>query len=96
MKKIFKSIVALLCCGAIFASCEQEVPEVNMSVDITSIEAEAQNPEDVAVYKIEDGRLIMLNSIDMKSEEMVINTLDLSRTMNDIYSEYIQLSNVTR
>lgn len=54
------------------------------------------NPEDVAVYKIEDGRLIMLNSIDMKSGEMVINTLDLSRTMNDIYSEYIQLSNVTR
>jgi hypothetical protein len=32
----------------------------------------------------------------MKSGEMVINTLDLSRTMNDIYSEYIQLSNVTR
>jgi predicted ATPase len=54
------------------------------------------NPEDVAVYKIEDGRLIMLNSIDMKSKEMVINTLDLSRTMNDIYSEYIQLSNITR
>ena len=53
-------------------------------------------PEDVAVYKIEDGRLIMLNSHDIKSGETVINTLDLSRTMNDIYSEYIQLSNVTR
>ena len=27
MKNIFKSILALACCGAIFASCEQEVPE---------------------------------------------------------------------
>lgn len=49
MKNIFKSILALACCGAIFASCEQEVPETEMSVDLTSIEVEAQNPESVAV-----------------------------------------------
>lgn len=49
MKKIFKSFITLLCCGAIFASCEQEVPDTKMSVDLSSIEAEAQNPEEVAV-----------------------------------------------
>ena len=49
MKQIFKSIVALLCCGAMFASCEQEVPKAEMSADLTSIEVEAQNPEEVAV-----------------------------------------------
>ena len=49
MKQIFKSIVALLCCGAIFASCEQESPKAEMSADLTSIEVEAQNPEEVAV-----------------------------------------------
>lgn len=49
MKQIFKSIVALLCCGAMFASCEQEVPKAEMSADLTSIEVDAQNPEEVAV-----------------------------------------------
>ncbi len=50
MKKIFKSLVALLCCGAVFASCQKDAaPEVNMEVDVTSIEAEAQNPEEAAV-----------------------------------------------
>lgn len=49
MKKIFKSIVAILCCGALFASCQKEAPEVNMSVDVASIEVEAQNPAEAAV-----------------------------------------------
>ena len=49
MKNIFKSILALVCCGAIFASCEQEVPETEMYTDLTSIEVEAQNPESVAI-----------------------------------------------
>ena len=49
MKNIFKSILALVCCGAFLASCEQEVPETEMSVDLTSITAEAQNPEAVSV-----------------------------------------------
>lgn len=49
MKNIFKSILALVCCGAFFASCEQEVPETELSVDLTSITAEAQNPEPVSV-----------------------------------------------
>jgi hypothetical protein len=49
MKKIFRSIVALLCCGAIFASCEQEVAPVELSADLTSIEVEAQNPAEVSV-----------------------------------------------
>ena len=50
MKNIFKSILALMCCGAIFASCnkkEAQAPEI--SADLTSIEVEAQNPEEVAV-----------------------------------------------
>lgn len=49
MKNIFKSILALVCCGIFLASCEQEIPETKMSVDLTSIDVEAQNPEDVAV-----------------------------------------------
>lgn len=49
MKNIFKSILALVCCGAFLVSCEQEVPETEMSVDLTSISAAAQNPEEVAV-----------------------------------------------
>ena len=55
MKNILKSILALACCGAIFASCEQEVPETEMSVDLTSIEVEAQNPESVAVTLSDDS-----------------------------------------
>ena len=49
MKKIFKSIVALLCCGVVLASCEQEVAPVELSADLTSIEVEAQNPAEVSV-----------------------------------------------
>ena len=59
MKKIFKSIVAILCCGALFASCEQEAPEVNMSVDLPSIDVEAQNPESVAVTLTTDANWIL-------------------------------------
>ena len=59
MKKIFKSIVAILCCGAVFASCEQEAPEVNMSVDLPSIDVEAQNPESVAVTLTTDANWIL-------------------------------------
>ncbi len=59
MKKIFKSIVAVLCCGALFASCEQEAPEVNMSVDLASIDVEAQNPEPVAVALTTDATWIL-------------------------------------
>lgn len=59
MKNIFKSILALVCCGAIFASCEQEVPETEMSVDLTSIDVEAQNPESVAVSLTTDANWIL-------------------------------------
>ena len=60
MKNIFKSILALACCGAIFASCEQEVPETKMSADLTSIEVEAQNPESVAVTLTTDASWILI------------------------------------
>ena len=46
MKNIFKSILALMCCGAICASCnKQEAQAPEMSADLTSIEVEAHNPD---------------------------------------------------
>ena len=59
MKNIFKSILALVCCGAFLASCQQEVPETEMSVDLTSITAVAQNPEEVAVTLLTNASWVL-------------------------------------
>lgn len=44
--------------------------------------------EDIAVYKLQDGGLVSLMAIDNDSEEYVINTYDLSDTMERIFDEY--------
>lgn len=46
------------------------------------------NKDDLRVYKLEDGKLETLNAIDSLSGDVIINTLDLSKQMDNIYSEY--------
>lgn len=50
-------------------------------------------PENVAAYKVYDGSLINLMATDEESNQNVINTLDLSEIMEDIYNDYEALSN---
>lgn len=47
---------------------------------------------DIAAYKVTDGRLVDLMATDDESGEMVINTFDLSETMEDIYNDYEALA----
>ena len=47
--------------------------------------------DDMDAYKIEDGRLIPLMSTDNESGQYVINTLDLSDSMEQIYNDYINI-----
>ncbi len=44
--------------------------------------------DDVAAYKLVDGTTINLLATDSETEEVVINTIDLSMTMENIYNEY--------
>ena len=44
--------------------------------------------EDIAVYKVQEGRLFSLMATDNDTGEYVINTYDLSDTMERIYSDY--------
>lgn len=48
--------------------------------------------DDIAVYRIHDGRLTSLMAKDNDSDEYVINTYDLSDTMEHIYDEYQRIS----
>ena len=50
------------------------------------------NPENIASYKLIDGTLIDLMATDEDTQQLVINTLDLSEIMEDIYNEYESLS----
>ena len=45
-------------------------------------------PENIAAYKVVDGSLINLIATDEDSGQCVINTLDLSETMEDIDNDY--------
>lgn len=49
-------------------------------------------PEKVAAYKVSDGSLINLMATDEECNQEVINTLDLSEIMEDIYNDYEALS----
>ncbi len=49
-------------------------------------------PENVAAYKVSNGSLINLMATDEESNQEVINTLDLSEIMEDIYNDYDALS----
>lgn len=46
------------------------------------------NPRDLAAYKVTNGRLFNLMATDEDSGQQVINTLDLSEIMEDIYNDY--------
>lgn len=49
-------------------------------------------PENMAAYKVSDGCLINLMATDEECNQEVINTLDLSEIMEDIYNDYVALS----
>lgn len=49
------------------------------------------NPHDIAVYKVANGRLQDLKAISNYNNQVVINTIDLSETMDAIYQEYLSL-----
>lgn len=49
-------------------------------------------PQNMAAYKVSDGNLIDLMATDVESNQEVINTLDLSEIMEDIYNDYEALS----
>lgn len=49
-------------------------------------------PEKLSVYLVNDeGETVDLMSVDNQTGETVVNTIDLSETMGEIYSEYIRL-----
>lgn len=50
------------------------------------------NPDNLAAYKVTDGGLMDLMATEEDSGQMVINTLDLSEIMEDIYNDYEALS----
>ena len=50
------------------------------------------NPDNLAAYKVTDGGLMDLMATEEDSDQMVINTLDLSEIMEDIYNDYEALS----
>lgn len=49
-------------------------------------------PENLAAYKMTDGTLMNLMATDEETGQQVINTLDLSEIMEDIYNDYEALS----
>ncbi len=49
-------------------------------------------PENMAAYKMTDGTLMNLMATDEETDQQVINTLDLSEIMEDIYNDYEALS----
>lgn len=49
-------------------------------------------PEDIAAFKVTDGGLMDLMATDEDTEQQVVNTLDLSEVMEEIYNDYESLS----
>ncbi|MBQ7689942.1 MAG: ATP-binding protein [Muribaculaceae bacterium] len=50
------------------------------------------NPEDLAAFKVSNGGLMDLMATDEDTNQLVVNTLDLSEAMEDIYNDYASLS----
>ena len=50
------------------------------------------NPDEIAVYRMDDGEVEPLMAIDNKTEHHVINTIDLSETMEDIFDDYVSIN----
>lgn len=49
------------------------------------------DPKELSVYNVVDGRLQDLMAFDVESGEWIVDTDELSETMNAIYDEYISL-----
>ena len=49
-------------------------------------------PGEIAVYRMDDGEVEPLMAIDNKTEHHVINTIDLSETMEDIFDDYVSIN----
>ena len=49
------------------------------------------DPSNIAVYKVVDGHLENLIVEDNASEQVVVNAIDLSETMDHIYERYVSL-----
>lgn len=49
-------------------------------------------PEDIVAYKVIEGHLVNLMATDEDTGQQVINTLDLSEIMEDIFNDYEALS----
>ena len=49
------------------------------------------NASDIAVYRIYEGQIQNLMSENIATGETIVNTMDLSEDMEDIYNEYINL-----
>lgn len=49
-------------------------------------------PDEIVAYKVIDGTLMNLMATDEETGQQVINTLDLSEIMEDIYNDYEALS----
>lgn len=49
-------------------------------------------PNQIAAYKVADGKLMDLMATDEETGEIVINTFDLSEIMEDIYNDYDALA----
>lgn len=50
------------------------------------------NPKDIAAFKVTDGGVMDLMATDEDTEQQVVNTLDLSEIMEEIYNDYESLS----
>lgn len=49
------------------------------------------NPDNLAVYKVANGQLQDLKATSNLNDQIVINTIDLSETMDAIYQDYLSL-----
>ena len=50
------------------------------------------NPDEIAAYRMDDGEVEPLMAIDNKTEHHVINTIDLSEMMEDIFDDYVSIN----
>lgn len=48
-------------------------------------------PEELSVYRVFEGQVQNLMSRNIQSGEVLVNTMDLSEDMDDIYNEYVSL-----
>lgn len=68
------------------------INELNVLIKASYYEKEvAIRSDQIAVYKVVEGRLENLIALDNDSCQVVVNALDMSETMDNIYQRYIAL-----